>query len=123
MFEKATRQKIRYATARGELSVEDLWDLPMTGRGVSLDSIARSLHRDIQDSEVSFVTPSNLNTVAMLKLDLVKHIIGVRMEEIAHKEKMAADAAHRERVQQVIRQKKESALMDMSIEELEKLLA
>lgn len=30
IFEQASRQKLRFETSAGKLSIEDLWDLPLT---------------------------------------------------------------------------------------------
>lgn len=78
-FEKATRAKLRFSTNKGQLSVEDLWELSLT----SLDNIARAVNRELKsESEESFITNKTAtNTVLELKLDILKHIIGVKLAE------------------------------------------
>ena len=40
LFAKATRDKVKFVTVKGEISIEDLWDLPLTSeKGFDLDSI------------------------------------------------------------------------------------
>ena len=62
MFEQASRLKLRFTTARGSLSVEDLWDLPLTSTTgkPNLDDIAKSLNRELRatSEETSFVEPN-----------------------------------------------------------------
>lgn len=92
IFEKASRQKIRFTTARGQLSVEQLWDLPLTGE-VSLDAIAVGLDTDIRnEAPRSFVNSAGTgNALLNLKFDVIKHVIEVRVEE--NKQKLAKQAA------------------------------
>lgn len=62
MFQQATRLKLRFSTSQGQLTVEDLWDIPLTStRNASLDSIAIDLHIQAKGASdiVSFVTPPN----------------------------------------------------------------
>ena len=58
IFEQATRAKIRFSTPVGMLSVEDLWDLPLTSARAraNLDDVARLLDAELKStSSVSFV--------------------------------------------------------------------
>ena len=57
VFEVASRQKLRFDTARGQVSAEDLWDLPLTSTTgkPNLDAIAVDLHNKMSQSNLSFV--------------------------------------------------------------------
>lgn len=124
MFEKAARMKLRFDSAKGPLSVEHLWELPLTSvQGVSLDGIAVDLHRQMKNDNISFVNPEQqTNARLQLKFDVVRHIIEVRLAE-----KKAADEAHNrsERKQKllgIIARKEDAALEGQPLEELRKLL-
>lgn len=48
IFEQAVRQKLRFQTVRGLLTVEQLWDLPLDKGEVNLYQIATELVADTQ---------------------------------------------------------------------------
>ena len=123
LFEKASRKSWRFQSSAGLLSSEELWSLPLTSATrPSLDKVAVTLHESIKGS-VSFVTDTPGNTEANEKLELVKHIIGVRKAEAAE----AQSAAQRREERQVLLELKESrkikALEGLTDEELDKRLA
>lgn len=126
-FEKAIRNKYRFNTNRGNITVEDLWDIPLTSRttGVSLDDIAKELYKQLQNSQdTSFVvTKSSKNTVLEDKLELVKYIIKVRIEEKEKAENIAAKKAEKEKLLEIIAEKENDELKNMDIEELKKKVA
>ena len=79
IFEKAAREKLRFSTVNGLISVEDLWDLPLEGKRLNLDSIAIELNKQLQDeSNQSFVAKKTAgNEATVLRFEIVKHIISV----------------------------------------------
>ena len=130
MFETASRLKIRFESQKGPLSVEDLWDLPLTSttNKPNLDDIARSVNRQLKSEgdDTSFVTSSTKSdkTVQLqLKLDILKHVIGVKMAEREVQRKAEANKAQRQRILEIINAKQDSALQNQSIEELQAILA
>lgn len=130
LFELAARNKVRFQTQRGMLSVEDLWDLPLTSTksDANLDAIARSLHNELKNDTVSFVEPagdsktSRESTARQLKFDIVKHIIDVRLAESAAARDAAARTAQKQRILELVERKREAALEAKSEEELLALL-
>ena len=60
LFEIATRKKLRFPSLKGELSAEQLWDLPLSSRvGLDLDNIAKAVNKDLKaEEEDSFVKTS-----------------------------------------------------------------
>lgn len=125
MFEQATRSRIRFETDRGFLSVEDLWDLPLQGRGTNLDDIAVGLDRQLKDSSTtSFVddTPKT-NATLQLKFDVVKRIIDVKKEEAQAAAVAAERRETKKRILEIIAKKQDATLENASIEELEAKLA
>lgn len=126
-FIAATRLKLRFDTPKGQATIEDLWDLPLTsGTGkANLDDIAKGLHRDLRASAdtQSFVTPASngSNAELELKFEIVKHVIDVR---IAERDK-AADAAKRREAKQnilaIIAKKEAEQIEGLPLEELKKM--
>lgn len=127
IFEQASRNKIRFASTKGDLTTEQLWDLPLTSRnGFDLDAVAREANREVKAlSEESFVAPvqSAAKTSADLKLEVVKHIIAVRLAEKEAATSAASRRAERERLMTILDQKKDAELQGLTREELEKRIA
>ena len=88
LFVQASREAFRYPSPRGELTTEQLWSLPLLGKGSNtgfdLDNVARTLHAQVREhTEASFVDtrPNPRRLEAETKLEVVKHIISVKQEE------------------------------------------
>lgn len=125
MFEKATKQKLRFSSPMGQLSVEDVWDLPLKHRTkFDLDTLAKSINRQIKEhEEESFVTaPTMANTTLRTKLDIVKYIIEVRMTEAETRAKAAEKRDRNARIMEILERKQNQKLEDMDEAELRSLL-
>lgn len=127
MFEKATRQKLRFDTDKGRISVEELWELPLiskSGAAVNLDDIAKALFAQLKDtSEVSFVTDVQpANDTLRLKFEIVKHIIDVKLAEREQAANAAKNSEQRQMIMGLIEAKKAEALAGSSIEDLQKMM-
>lgn len=123
IFEQASRLPLRFESQQGQLSVEHLWNLPLTSaRGTSLDSIAISVNRAIKEiGEESFVDakPNPQLKTLKLQLEILKHIIAVKQAENAAKASLAARQGEIARLEEVLTSKKEDALKGLSESELE----
>lgn len=80
----ALRNKMRWETDRGELSLEQLWDLDLE----ELDKIAIDLMKKLQEKEISFIKKYNKNKeILQTKFDIVKYIIDYKLDEKERLEK------------------------------------
>jgi hypothetical protein len=122
IFETAARKKLRFPSTKGELTAEQLFDLPL----VQLDTVARSIHSELKSiTEESFidVKPDPRRPELETKLEIVKHVIAVKVKErddaIAAQER----AAKRRKLLDAIAAKEDEALTTASKEDLLKQLA
>lgn len=126
IFANATRQKIRFQSVRGELSVEQLWDLPLSSKtGFDLDTIAKAVNKELKTvSEDSFVAVkvNAQETKLTLALDVLKHIIQVKLAEDAEAKQRVANAAERQRLIGILEKKQDQALEALTPEEIQKRL-
>ena len=124
-FEKASRLKVRFNTVKGDITVEDLWDLPLTSRnGADLDTVAKSLNKAVKDSgEESFVLKKNsANTTLDLKFDIVKYVIKVKIEEAEASKKALENKGKKEQLLGIIAAKESEDLQGKSLEELKEMV-
>ena len=119
MFEQASRLKLRFPF-KGQCSVEDLWDLPLE----ALDLIFKGLNsqRKTQEEESLLETKSTEDEILGLKINIVKHVVKVRLEERKARENEAAKAAKKQKLLGIIAEKQDAALRDMSVDTLTKLV-
>lgn len=127
LFEYATRNKLRFASTRGELTVEQLWDIPLRSRDdFNLNTIAKAANKAWKDiSEESFVetvtTPEH--TRRQMVLDTVKHVIDVKLAEETAAEKRAANKLEKEKLLEILAEKQAGKLSELSERELQKRIA
>jgi len=126
MFEIASRKNLRFETTKGFVTVEALWDIPLTTKtdNPSLDGIAKYLNKQIKeagDSE-SFVTKaSGPNETLLLKFEIVKYIIGVRLAENEETARKVKAKEQKQQILSLIAQKENEQLSTTSLEDLRKM--
>ena len=119
LFEIATRRKYRFATNKGSLSVEDLWDLSST----QLDATYRAMTKELREQGgESLMQKDNDNTVLADKIEIIKHIFLVKQEEIAARKTAEENRNKRQRIMEILDQKRDASLQNMSEEDLQKML-
>lgn len=85
MIEKGLRNKLRFDSVKGLLTIEDLYDLPLLNGVVCLNNIANSIYKELQqEGKMNFVTEKSVdNELLELKFDIVKHVIEVKKSELS----------------------------------------
>lgn len=126
IFEQATRRAIRFESAKGDLSVEQLWDLPLQSRNqFDLDTIAKTVNRQLNAvTEESFVSvrENPAKETLSLKLEIVKHIISVRLQEAEEARNRANKASEKEKLLRLLDEKQNEALRALTPEEIQERL-
>jgi hypothetical protein len=124
MYKLAAQAKLRFASKRGELTVEDLFQLPLTSKtGFDLNTLAVGVSKQLKDmGEESFVEEASTNPqkqVLTLSLDILKDVIKTQQE--ANKAALARRERQAEiqKIRDLIVQKKDEKLAGASLEDLE----
>jgi hypothetical protein len=127
IFEQATKLALRFPSTKGDLTTEQLWDLPLQAKdNFDLDSVAKAINKRLKDiSDESFVSTkvSAAQTIAELKLEVVKHVIAVRLEEADDNRKRAARVAEKNKLLGILGDKQDEALKTLTPEEIKKRIA
>lgn len=127
IFEYATRQKLRFESTKGALSVEQLWDVPLrSSDGFNLDAIARAASKAHKDAtEESFVqtTPTPTQTRTQMTLEVVKRVIAVKLADEDAARTRAENRTKKEQLLRILAEKQEGKLSDLSEKELQKQIA
>jgi hypothetical protein len=119
MFELATRTKMRFPF-KGLVSVEDLWDLSTA----NLDSIYKTLNAQLKQAkeESLLETRSSQDKELDAKIEIVKHVVGVKLEEATQRRKALEKREQKQKIMEVMAAKQDSALHEKSVEELSRML-
>lgn len=120
LFEMATRKKFRFPF-KGMISVEDLWDLSVQ----NLDTVFKALNAEVKQAkeESLLTTKSTEETILDAKIEIVKHIVKVKLEEANERTKAAEKREQKRRLQELIATKQDAELQGKSIEELQAMLS
>lgn len=123
-FIAASRMKVRFDTAKGLLSVEDLWDLPLDRGRVNLDDIAIGLSRELKGDTESFVNKTkSANVELKTKLDVVVYVIDTKMKELEEAKQARSRIEKKNQILEIIARKENKDLEEKSLDELKGLLA
>ena len=128
LFVTATKNKLRFSSARGLLTTEDLWDLVLeskNGQNLDLNSVAKNIAREIKqfgDEDFVGTTTSDKTDELKLKLEIVKFVIETKKAEQAAKLLANKSAEQKRLITEIINNKQNQALQEKSLEELQAML-
>lgn len=119
LFEMATRNKFRFSSTKGELSVEDLWDLSEN----DLDVVYKNLkEQEIKSSEESLLDDVNVDPKLTAAIGIVRYIFTTkRNEKIAEKERIDKKLKQKKYIDALSR-KQDEAIENMSEAELQAMI-
>lgn len=122
IFEVATRKNFPFPTSRGIVLVQQLWQMPLTSKDdFNLDKVAQTINTELEaTTEKSFVkvTPNAKAKDLKVMLDIIVHIIGVKLEEKAVIAKRIENNAKRDKLMDLLSKKQDAALESKSEEEI-----
>lgn len=120
MFEKALRNKLRFQY-RGPRTTEDLWEVSLS----SLNEMYKELKAEqkVMNSEDDLLdTKSDDDTTLELKIELIKYIVEVRLQEKKDRENLANRKERKQKLLAILEEKQDENLRGLSTEEITKMI-
>lgn len=119
VFEKASREKTRF-NYQGIISVEDLWDLPVTKLDIIYGNLESELDRLPKKSLLS--NSSSQREDIEFKQAIVKHIVEVKLAEAGQATLEKVNSDKKKMLLDILAKKQQSDYENMSTEELKALI-
>lgn len=119
IFEYAVENKLRFPY-KGNISTEDLYDLTVE----ELDTIFKTLNREVKKSneESLLEKKSDANIRLNVKIEIIKEIVAKKLAEIEASKTAVIKKQKNEKIMELIAQKQDENLRNLSIDELQKML-
>jgi len=122
-FKKASKEKLRFVTSKGIISVEQLWDLSMTKLSTIIRNLKKEMNKD-NDDELSFLddTSTPVDKTIELRYNVAKEVY---MELKAERDAIKTERAvkeHNEKIMELIAKKQDEDLGSKSVDELKAML-
>lgn len=122
MYKQASQLKLRFQTPKGQLTVEQLWDLSMSDLSTTIKAMKKVLKKS-DDNELGFLEEdSKVDKITELAFNILKDVY-ITKKEAAKTLREAADIKeHNQKILTLIAQKQDEELGGKSIDELKLLL-
>jgi hypothetical protein len=120
IYKYAAKHKLTFNTTKGILNVSDLFDLKVE----VLDKIYSELKKQ-EDSANTFTLlekKTSESEVLEVKIAIVKDIVEDKLQAIETAKKAAETKAQNQKILEIIAKKKDEALEEKSIEELQAMI-
>lgn len=120
LFEIATRDNYQFPF-RGMINVIDLWTLSVQ----NLDNVFKTLNAEAKKSEEESLLSAKTkeNEELSNKIEIVKHIVGVKLAEQEAREDAKKKKEMKQRLLEIKAKREDAALENMSDADLDKMLA
>ena len=118
-FEFAAKNKLRFPW-RGMVSTEDLYDLSVR----DLDAVFKTLNGQVkQAKEESLLdTKSDEDKILELKIEIVKYIVQVKLNEENARLKAKENKEQKQKLYSILATKQETELQNKSVEEIQRMI-
>lgn len=118
------QNKARFNSPRGPLTVEDLFDLPLTGQ-FSLDSISTIVlaEQDAQPRKSLVTTTKATNKIADAKVEVLTAVIEFKQAQLEAKEKLAINKQRKAKLMDQLADIEKGEISKMSKKDVLKELA
>lgn len=117
IFKEASRLKLRVNTSRGQLTVEQLWDLSLKELNAIAVSLNKKLKAESVESYLDEVVEEDVESKLIFEITL--DILKTKKSEAKALSEAAEIKRHNKKIDDLIAAKLEKSLEDKSIEELQ----
>lgn len=122
VFKEASKEKLRFNTSKGMLSVEQLWDLPRTKLAEAIKAVKKVLKQD-DDDELSFLDSTKpVDRINQLRFDILKEVYITKKQEAEELRSKAEAKENNQKIMAIIAEKEEEGLKSKPLDELKKML-
>lgn len=129
-LEKLIRNKETFTTTKGEITPQQVWDLPIGDEkkewngATTLDSLAVSLEiqHETGNGRTFLKSRTKKDKTAKMKLNFVLSVLDTKLEERAAKVTAKEDKEHNQRILGLIQKKRDEKEGELSEKELRKML-
>lgn len=122
MYKQASKLGLRVLTGKGNLSVEQLWDLSQIDLSNAIKAVKKVLKKT-DDDELSFLEDAKVVDVEnQLRFDILKDVYLTKKKEAEELRTAKEVNARNKKIIEIIAEKEEGALKDKSIDELKALI-
>ena len=123
IYKQAALTGLRFTTSKGSLSAEQLYHLTQTDLTNAIRNQKKVLKKN-DDDDLGFLdTNSKVDAVEQLRFDILKDVYITKKEAAAASRTALERKEQQQKLMGLIQKKKEGALENLSVEELEKMLA
>lgn len=121
MFEKATRQKLRFLY-KGLISTEDLWDLSLEELNAIYVALCSKTKNKTEDSLITDGKASKEDRDNMLRMEIVKSIFEVKKKEVEKRKLKKEQKDRDQQILSILAHKENQEMENKSIDELRAML-
>ena len=122
-FKKASQIKLRFTTAQGLLTTEQIWELNLKQLTDLIKGLKKSLNKSTNDESLSFLDDTfEVDKVAELRFEIAKEIYLAKKEELDLALNASKNKEHDQYILSLIAEKEKEELKGKSVEELQALL-
>ena len=120
MFEKASRQKLRF-NYKGLITVEDLWDLNLEQLSELHEQVSAKVQPTVAKTLLNVEKKTKEQAQNELRIELITYVFNTKQEEAEARKEKVVSVEKKRRIEDLINRKKEAVLEEMTVEELEAL--
>lgn len=123
LFKLATKDKYRFNTNKGVISVEDLWDLSLEDLDGLYKDFRKEQEKDSGESLLNNTSLTKKQKILNNSIEIIKVIVSDKLEAKERAAKAAERKAQKQRILEIMADKQDAELKEKSIEELQAMLA